>query len=382
MKKFAQILLAVLLLVSIFVGCKPYIEEFAPTEPHIPTPEEIAYYEAWDLISDGRLGDARLKLLECIDYKDARQIFVRFAYKAGDEISKKEYRHSDGSVVINDYRYEYEYDQHGNVTLALGYADGTTLAVKYVYQYDNQGRATRQDLYTADDVMWKSYVNEYDSYGNLTAKSIIDHTSGINSFYNEYIYTYDDNGLILEKVHKNPEFNYISKIEYWTYDDRGNKATYKATDGNGIGLANNTFVYIYDELNRIKQVTERNALGTMVESYTYEYNDDGQVIKETYNDGDGTEVIEYNAFNKIKEKRCYDTMGGLYIRDVNEYDEYGNVLTKIRYRTGEKMDYKYEYTYDQYGLLILEVRYDGEGNVEDRYEYQYDDVKLYYNPFA
>ena len=382
MKKLPIILLAVAICLSLFAGCKPYIEKPAPTEPYIPSPEEIAYNEALNLISDGRLGDARLKLQECLDYQDARTIYLRFVYQPGDEISRQEHHWDDGTVVTDDYRYEYEYDRHGNLILALGYADGTTLAAKYTYEHDEYGRLTRQDCFDGEDVLWKSYVNEFDGYGNLTSKAIIVPGSAFNSFYNDYVYTYNENGLVTEKVHLTGEDKWHSKTEYWTYDDLGNPITYKAVDSAGRELQNSKYVYVYDEFNRVKQVTERNTLGTILEAKTYEYGPEGRIIKETILEKDRTSyTLEYNAFNQVTKKSWYNTTGGLMMTDVKEYDQHGNLISNSRYEANGDLRYTYEYHRDQYGLVTSEIHYSG-GEIKYRYDFQYDDVNLYYNPFA
>ena len=382
MRKLPIILLAFVICISLFAGCKPSIDKPIPTEPYISSPEEIAYNEALELINDGKLGDARLKLQECLDYKDARTIYLRFVYQPGDEISRQEHHWDDGTVVTNDYRYEYEYDRHGNLILALGYADGTTLSSKYVYTYDDYGRVTRQDCCDSSGVPWKSYVNEYDSYGNLTGKAIIDPTSDILSFYSYYTYTYNENGQVLEKVHLTGEDKHLLKTEYWTYDDHGNPITYKVVDGSGRELENSKYVYVYDEFNRIKQVTERNTLGTILEAKTYEYGPDGRIVKETILEKDRTSyTLEYNAFNQVTKKSWYNTTGGLMMTDVKEYDQHGNLISNSRYEANGDLRYTYEYHRDQYGLVTSEIHYSG-GEIEYRYDFQYDDVNLYYNPFA
>ncbi|MBP0011245.1 RHS repeat-associated core domain-containing protein, partial [Roseofilum sp. Belize Diploria] len=268
-----------------------------------------------------------------------------------------EYDVLDRLTAIVDHqkqRTEYKYDEAGNIVEQLN-ANGE----RTQYEYDGLGQRT-----AVVRAMGQESRSKYDELGNPIE------TTDFNG--NTILYTYDEQGRLVSKTLSGETepfiqygYNAMGRLESveddrglttYTYEDRGLLASRTDPDGSTISYTYNeigqietlttpagSIVYQYDELNRLKQVTE----GT--ETTAYEYNAVGNLEKTTYPNG-------------VVETRDYDTLHRL--TNITTKDESGTVISSYDYtldnagnRTAveELGGRKVEWTYDELNRLTDET---------------------------
>jgi RHS repeat-associated protein len=138
--------------------------------------------------------------------------FIRLSINALD--IKQEFNFSGNTTRIEnitydisengvDFKYEYIYDELGNI-IQESYYEGTTLATQYYYEYDALNQLVVEDVYINGGSSY-SKVYEYDKRGNRTATTTYAYeyretgatipTATILNLEDEYIPYYDGNTI-------------------------------------------------------------------------------------------------------------------------------------------------------------------------------------------
>lgn len=309
----------VLLLCAIVVGvCLLSVFYIIPYLHHLHD-----YSHAIRLIEEGKYSEAREVLKLCGDFKDSQDKLNDF--KVVYEKSVKTYQRGT--------RYEYEYDNSGNITREIFYSDLDSNEISYEisYEYSDSGRS-RTSIFYDDDVI-TTCVTKYNQFDDIVS-SATTYDKGQYKKYNEYKYEfeYDKNDRpIVERVYYNNELAKTIKREY---DENGNLAV------------------------------ERD--GTDVVKYTWQFDDNGfprYVLKERNGVAeDHSEFVE-NKYGDNTGTYAYNTDGTLDVAHIYRYDDYFNLIAEEVYRGNDKpitITKKIVYEYDANGYISKATKYKGD----------------------
>jgi RHS repeat-associated protein len=172
-----------------------------------------------------------------------------------------------------------------------------------------------------------SYSYEYDNNGNITAKHDVKGTTS---------YLYDD----LNRLRTVTEPG--GKATAYTYDAAGNRKTEVITLN---GVYDKTITYTYDNLNQLLNVTYSGS-----ENYTdsYFYDANGNLIR-----------TEKNTNGEITTSiNIYDNVNNL-VKVINTSDEYKYQYNGEGYRVRTEVDGKIVYNLLEYDKIVLEVDENG-----------------------
>ncbi len=258
-----------------------------------------------------------------------------YGYDAdGDRyVAKRTSYYSDGKV-----REEIEYNDHGDIILALCYENDGALMSKSTY----------------------SYVYDDNGYIAHEKREDFDVTTGKVIFTCELEYALDENGG--RYVKKETERDYDDTVTIREYNTEGKTISLTVKDKNGNVIQSQNVEYTYDEMGRIVS-SKAYSNGKLVEECFYTLNDWNESYKyqavEYHEDGSKT-VISYDKWE--------------YELGRVEYDKNGNVVS----RSGK------EYLYNDAGEAIGERRYESNRLVyeceygTDKDGYRYDAKEIYY----
>ena len=228
----------------------------------------------------------------------------------------------------NDRVTSYTYDPVGNRT-GLTYPDGTSDTLTY----DMGGNLNRL---TESDGEVTNF--ELDAYGR-PVKMEYPNGEGVEYSYNEL-------DQLTEK--KEIDLNGRIKISHrFDYDEVGNITNEYHT---GMGHERNatTFLYRYDQNNRLTQTTESIQGNTQARVTNYAYDSAGNISRETVN---GQAInYSYNNLNQLTGK-VDGTDGGMIT--TYEYDGRGNLVREVK-----PLDVR-EYEYDSSNRLRVGTSYKG-----------------------
>ncbi|WP_235111743.1 putative Ig domain-containing protein [Acaryochloris sp. 'Moss Beach'] len=263
------------------------------------------------------------------DYDDANNL-VRTEFTNGvvetreyDELNRLVYLSNKSSgVVLSSYRYELSQAGH-----RLSVTEGTGRQVQYTY--DDLNRLTNERINGNERIV--SYT--YDNVGNRLTKD--DSIDGISN------YTYDENDLLLTET-RSQGGSIIESIIY-SYDDNGNliERVLNDTEKN---------LYVWNDDNRLVRAELPN--GNLVE---YTYDDDGIRVSNTINGQKTDYLIDKNRpYSQVLEEFNSDELVATYV--------YGNDLIS-QTRSGENSYFQVD------GLGSTRILTNDQGNVTDSYDY-------------
>lgn len=254
-----------------------------------------------------------------IQSKDRKNIYTNYAYDQLDRLISTKTPDNE----IHGINYDYGSDNNLIVTSTLGVK---TVSKEY---YDAAGRLVKEES-------GGTYVKyEYDYIGNMV--KIIDAEGRVSSAaYNE----------LNQNIRRISDPQGLGIVNTFTYDLLDNKLT--STDANDI-----TTSYQYDNIGRLKKVTNTLDGSPVITSYDYDKKD-----------GD---IYNVKTDAKGRQTRTYFDRLGRITKEVKE----GDVI-------GDKVTQKTAYEYDNMGNLIKLTKPDG-----NCITYEYDNLnrrrKVYYD---
>ncbi|HHU56585.1 MAG TPA: RHS repeat-associated core domain-containing protein, partial [Acholeplasmataceae bacterium] len=236
-----------------------------------------------------------------------------------------------------DYRYEYDYDELGNIVKILHKQNGV-IVYEVEYQYDNLNQLKREDITINKTGFNISYFNEYqyDKHGNIT--SISTNKSGVTETIN-----FNYNQIWFDKLNSYDiiKNGVTTKSVSYTYDGQGNPTSITNFLYNDIIYDKATLEWDGRQLKKINIIDD----GQIIYSIEYKYNDAGYRIRKAitkyeyqyfvqdeviYNDGiiNGTALVPntQNLFNYYDEVTVYiagfgyhtfTSYGDLYIENYS-----------------------------------------------------------------
>ena len=203
----------------------------------------------------------------------------------------------------------------------------------------------------------------------VLAQSVDEHYLQGIGFSNMTLYTYDENGNVVEELEYDGEGELTGRTDY-VYDDRGNQVDWKYCEYTGIfPVLRNRSKTTYDAQNRAVEYAYYDGWKKQ-STLTYTYDEDGRTRSVEHSDGTR---MEYLWDDNGRETSCEITQpdGTVSVEQTAYvYDEKGNILRQSFYTDGE-LNLNLEYTYDDQGRQIRCVRTDSGGT--SVWEYRYDD---------
>ncbi|MBQ9607953.1 MAG: hypothetical protein IJV15_00750 [Lachnospiraceae bacterium] len=221
-------------------------------------------------------------------------------------------------------------------------------------------------------------IYTYDDNGNLIEEKSYNSSLG-DRWFQKWNYFYDEKGRIIKELFYNQyvpeEFEDLSwyQIETYKYDSNGNLVEYYHSDEGASG----TTFYEYDNNGKLIKATDSSLVGYCT---IYEYDANGKISVETSNDKNGNlshkATYQYDSNGTLVEKvEDYENTNdyGDNWRYVEKYDSHWNLCTKTDYKNGEIWDeHEYQNEYDANGNLVKVTYDDYDGrSVESTYEYEY-----------
>ena len=334
MKKLIAILLALMCALPL-TGCLKIgnSEENSNTGADVKT-EEIDVSELGPidrLIREGKYAEAWYELYMLAENgdEDARERLLDFhIVPAKDHTSY--YRSSISSMNDYHHKFEYTYDDHGNVTSqSSGSGDISNMLDKNEFSLKQK--------YTMNNV--------YDANGRLIRQEYVFTANG--NVTKEYDYTYSSDGRLLKIVFKQPRETDV--VTEYTYDEAGNLIKTVETSAEEVVTVE------YDGRGNIKKEETVTSDGGKI-TQTYTYDERGNKIRFEYAGGDALWFNEYTYDDngKLIKKVCTPTDGHIVISEYTYiYDEAGRLIKRTRTEEaeGEKTERVYEYIYDENGVI-------------------------------
>ncbi|HEY8365098.1 MAG TPA: DNRLRE domain-containing protein, partial [Haloplasmataceae bacterium] len=290
--------------------------------------------------------------------------FISFEYNEDNQLIAVKYSNE------NKARYEYIYDEEGNLAV---YIDNRN-DIKYYYKYDSSGRL-REVIDNSGNHIQYNYDNRNENFVELIYK--------INGEIRKTEYKYDANtnryiGLEYDNIKKNYVYNDLStdalqrlkQIELITgnktitqtfvYDDS------KVTNGTAttrikeiVYVLNPNLEYFYKykyDKGNIKEIqVDEKAVVTVRKRVCLIADDDGNLIctwqyeTETRYRTLEKHNYEYDNLNQLKREDIKSTQSYTMIY---EYDDYGNIKKKKKY------EYLFEVDIDESIVPLEEISYD------------------------
>ena len=261
----------------------------------------------------------------------------------------------------------YTYDSDNNVLSETIITNGSVLeSVSYTYFASGEVESSTRIFGNG-----RPLKTTYDIHGNPL--SYVGESSS-----QEYSYTYDNNGNILEQIYVFKEGGNSGRVvttkTVYTYDDKGNKLTMNGQ----TGASTFSGTWEYDDNGNLIHST---STTDNVKESTCVYNSNGKKISQTdVSQLDGKETTytwEYNEMGKatvqkingkVKTMFKYDASGNLTWKrepDSNitySYEYYAN--GEVKNKTLHKTDSHQEWSYDEYNNLTeyTAEEYKGDNN--------------------
>jgi len=261
------------------------------------------------------------------------------------------------SVTATGYKRIYSYDNSGrNILDAIYYCNINNVcegSEKYEYAYDNKGNLTMWAYYTWSDVTNNWWGNmkvesEYDNSGNYTLNVYYDWDNGANDWVEsdrfKHENTYSNGNLILGFTYfwDNETNNWVLYIKREIeYDNNGYQTLY-------VGYFWNNETNDWRKSDKQETTYDNNGNRTMYALYFWNGSNDwrGELKNEYTYDNNNNRVL-YIYYNWDEENN--DWIVYFKYRYENTYDNNGNLTTVISQLNDEMFSVKWESTYDSNG---------------------------------
>lgn len=317
------------------------------------------------------------------------EIYLKCFYKWENKVEEIWYK-SDGTVSskaengiwtylssdIGSFEFEVGQDKYGNKVYTSKKIEGNFTALDIIeygiypvgeilreYEYDDKGNVIRETSALPSD-QYTTYVYTYDKDGNVINK--VEKLFDSGELVREEVTTYDKNGNVI--FSKDPR----GECEY-TYDSQNNKTLCLEYDYNGKFVGKEE--YEYDSNNNNTLLLEYDSNGKLESKTECSYNKDNKLVSSKTYDGNG-----------VLTKRCentYDSKSNLIssawyeandiVTSITKYDKYGRKVYEAGGYTEDKKLVIKEYTFDSKGNLILEYKHTEDGEPLEKIEQRYDE---------
>jgi len=193
--------------------------------------------------------------------------------------------------------------------------------------------------YTSSGDIWEYHYNSKGEYIKIVKIDEID--SGNSSNYSsnsfERYYTYNNEGLLMERTTDYSIDGDIDSNQIWKYDTNG-YVNVREYDSDNDGFIDNTITYTWDNGKKISFVNVESDGSSDTNTWTYmvgeilpsgfilDLNSDGSV--------DATREIEFDGNNNMILSRKYDSSGALLFYFELEYETTGNEIIANKFLSG------------------------------------------------
>ena len=251
---------------------------------------------------------------------------------------------------------QYAYDSTGRLTGRI-YPDGTTVEFAYTstgkrdtvkdtrgttsYRYDDRDRMNK---HTYPDEKAIDYT--YDKNGRI---------STLSSFASTVTYSYSASGRLKDVT--DPQ----ESVTSYNYDDAGNRT--------GLAYPNGTAVsYVYDNNNRLTQLTHQNSVGEILASYAYTLGAIGNRTRIDESNGISRKY-DYDDLYRLTKEQVTDPANAQTYKNDYSYDAVANRLNKT-YTAYNQPAASNDYAYNNADQLLTEngiaYTYDLNGNLASK----------------
>lgn len=223
-------------------------------------------------------------------------------------VSELEYSTYNGSIIKHT-KDIYMFGVDNNVTERYRYID-SRLWNKMMYSYDENGNIIEERLIMSPENYEKKTIYSYSSKGELQSEKRIGADGSLSSEYN-YRYSYDK-GKLVEEASYEPDGKILSKT-YYSYNENG-------------------------------QLIEKHIISGIEEYVKYTY-ENGLLKKEIHEGLWGDYEFEYHylsdgkisSINYYEDKELFETI------KFEEYDAIGNAILIKCYDNNSKLDWERQY---------------------------------------
>lgn len=191
-----------------------------------------------------------------------------------------------------------------------------------------------------------------------------------------YIYTYDNNGNVIESLSETPYFtqNRQTRLTH-KLDEAGNITEESYYDQGGALIQKE--IYSYDKNGNRTEETCYGSDGAMVWKYLFTYDEKGNCTEETWFNPDGTLDMKFIYSYDDKGNKTayyYDSKGTLTGKQLEFYDTKGQTIERSDFSSDGKLEDKFIYSYDDKGNCTEALRYSPNGTPTGRFihAYEYD----------
>ena len=286
------------------------------------TKEQIEYkYYDEDLNINPLIKKEVFKDLEIIYSYDKHNNITNIVHLKNDEIIKEIHYDYDGysrliketcfNQNVLEYCYEYKYNNFSDILEKIEYNVNEEIINKEEYVY-NDSRLIK--VIKNEEVKEITYTDDYFRPSTYKGNTLVWEGKRLKS-YKDIEYTYNSEGIRIEKQTNNKTFKYIvingkvikeirtdGKEIIYHYDERGEVV--------GFNYNSNEYFYIRDITGQINKII--NIDGAI--EVEYEYNSYGKVLKEEGN----SDLIDINSY--LYKGYYYDKETSLYYCNSRYYD--------------------------------------------------------------
>lgn len=189
-----------------------------------------------------------------------------------------ELRYNDENILT--YRSDYTYDEAGHLVQWLNYDTvDDEVASRTTHIYDENGRLIKTATNYRNDIPGGYYDYTYDAKGHLASRSYTD-MEGVNTWNNTY--TCDDSGKIITGTISYPLYSNDNhkQLGYYTlsYDSEGRLLAQCWTETHGSIFVHDDYYYTYDEAGHLIESQVMDDSGNIESTVTYHYDSNGRLI--------------------------------------------------------------------------------------------------------
>lgn len=202
---------------------------------------------------------------------------------------------------------------------------------RWEYEYDQAGNLIKGEYYEKTDVTPEIWSSSYDKRGNLTEVS---HTYGGRDLRSKRSYFYDEGNRLTRQTVR------------WYLDN---------------DILDHTFAYTYDSRGNTIEETYRQLAIPFKTKWSYAYSHRNERTGEDFYNSEGAVfagyrmINEYDSQGRLLDETRSDLAGLQQSRFQHTYNAHGDLLASITYNPDNSLGYmtSYEYEYDRYNNWIV-----------------------------